>query len=157
MRHVKYKALHGAAEGKTSKHMDYIMNNLSFRRSNQVDIDLDDLANWDDLPHSRSATPLSSGESEPNNMEVQDSGSVHYDTPVTLRSDNMSPSPLLLPDNASAPPPPTLLLTTSLSTIPHVKQTTCLSMQVLGQVTLLPTLSCFPSPISSPNYCHQSS
>ena len=86
--------------------MDYIMNNLSFRRSNQVDIDLDDLANWDDLPHSGSATPLSSGESEPNDMEVQDSGSVRYDTPVTLRSDNMSPSPLLLPDNASAPPPP---------------------------------------------------
>ena len=82
------------------------MNNLSFRRSNQVDIDLDDLANWDDLPHSGSATPLSSGESEPNDMEVQDSGSVRYDTPVTLRSDNMSPSPLLLPDNASAPPPP---------------------------------------------------
>jgi hypothetical protein len=50
-------------------------------------------------------TPLGSGESEPDDMEVQDSGSVHYDTPVTLRSDNTSPpSPLLLPDNASAPP-----------------------------------------------------
>jgi len=121
--------------------MDYIMNNLSFTRSNQVDIELDDLANWDDLakcvdmeaPDSGSArydtplgsgesepndmegqdsgsvrydTPLGNGENEPNDMEGQDSGSVRYDTPVTLRSDNMSPlSPLLLPNNASAPPP----------------------------------------------------
>ena len=113
--------------------MDYIMKNLFFHWSNQVDIELDDLANWDDLLDGRSVcydiplgsgeskpnnvevqdsgsvcydTPLGNGKSKPNNMEVQDSGSVCYDTPVTLRSDNMSPpSPLLLPDNASAPPP----------------------------------------------------
>ena len=52
----------------------------------------------------RFATPLGSGESKLNNMEVQDSRSVCYDTFVTLRSNNMSPSPLFL-DNALASPP----------------------------------------------------
>ena len=108
------------------------MNNLSFTRSNQIDIELDDLANWDDLakcvdmeaPDSGSArydTPLGSGESKPNDMEGQDSGSVRYDTPVTLRSDNTSPPSPLLPDNASAPPltPDPALENESLDNTPH--------------------------------------
>ena len=86
------------------------MNNLSFTRSNQIDIELDDLANWDDLakcvdmeaPDSGSArydTPLGSGESEPNDMEGQDSGSVRYDTP--LGNDESEPNDMEGQDSGS--------------------------------------------------------